>query len=75
MFIIIPSSYLGWWFVSFDQKEGWAPNSYLEPLQSSMDRESPSLQRGSPVMARILRTTPPPTGSSSGHTSPDEFGK
>ena len=67
--------FLGWWFVSCDQKEGWAPNSYLEALQGSMDRESLSLHRGSPIMTRTLRTSPPPTGSSSGHTSPDEFGK
>ena len=22
---------VGWWFVSYQDKEGWAPSSYLEP--------------------------------------------
>ena len=57
--------------MSFDQKEGWAPNSYLEAIHGS---ESPSLLNTSPVTSRKLRTSPSPTGSSSGHTSPDELG-
>ena len=73
--VIVAFFLKGWWFVSFDQKEGWAPNSYLESIHGSIDRSSPSLHRGSPILTRTLRTSPPPTGSSSGHTSPDEFGK
>jgi hypothetical protein len=28
----------GWWFVQFDDKQGWAPASFLEP-QTRADQE------------------------------------
>ena len=34
---------LGWWFVEYNGKEGWAPYSYLEPLNRSLSNSRLSL--------------------------------
>ena len=30
---------IGWWFVSKDDEEGWAPCGYLEPLNKDNEEE------------------------------------
>ena len=57
---------LGWWFVSIDHKEGWVPCSYLEPVHQH--------DEGSTDSGNLLRASPLPPSSSSGHSSPENQG-
>ena len=50
----------GWWFVSTEEIEGWAPSSYLETL-SGVDEQNYMPNQGSYVKCHLPCTLLPQT--------------
>ncbi|CAH1802365.1 unnamed protein product [Owenia fusiformis] len=39
---VVEKNPTGWWFVQVDEKQGWAPASYLDPIDSAEEADDPA---------------------------------